>query len=545
MSEHFDAVVVGSGFGGSVTAYRLAEAGKRVCVLERGKAYPPGSFPRIPREMARNFWDPSEGLQGMFDIWSFKGIEALVSSALGGGSIIYANVLIRKDEEWFVKEDGEYWPVTREDLEPHYDNVERILKPQTYPLDVEPYSQTAKTLAMRRAAGELGLDWRLPNLAVTFANPGQPPVPGQPIEEDDNLHHRRRDTCRLCGECNIGCNFGSKNTLDFNYLTLFAKLGGEIRTRSEVRRFAPRPEGGFTIQYVTHAPENEGKPMDTSKLALQTISADRLVLSAGSLGSAYLLLRNRDAFPSVSRKLGTHWCGNGDLLGFLTRSRTRLDPDFGAAITSAIRYEGENGRGYYIEDGGYPALVSWLLEESQVPASALRALAFLFRRVKNLLTHGPVSNLSREFAWLLGKCEKSSGTLPLLAMGRDVPDGNLSVRDSYLQCDWTMRTSRRYYDSVKRSMQELARVLDASFRDEPLWYFQRVITVHPLGGCPMGRNADEGVVDSYGQVFGYPGLSIADGSMMPGPVGPNPSLTIAALADRFAEWMIETWKPKP
>jgi cholesterol oxidase len=136
--SHFDAVIVGSGFGGSVTAYRLAEAGLDVCVLERGKAYPPGEFPRAPQRMQKNFWDPSEGLHGMYNIWSFNELGAVVCSGLGGGSLIYANVLIRKDEKWFVKEDlrnggHEYWPVTRADLDPHYDRVEKMLGAQRYP----------------------------------------------------------------------------------------------------------------------------------------------------------------------------------------------------------------------------------------------------------------------------------------------------------------------------------------------------------------------------------------------------------------------------
>jgi cholesterol oxidase len=532
--EHFDAVVVGSGFGGSVTAYRLQEGGKRVCVLERGRAWAPGDFPRSPRELALNFWDPSEALYGFYDIWTFKGIEALISSCLGGGSIIYANVLLRKDEGWFAEADGTPWPVTRADLDPHYDNVEAIIAPQTYPFDRAPYSDTPKTQAMRDAAAANGLDWRLPPLAVTFGNPGEEPEPGRPIRGDENLHGRHRYTCRLCGECNVGCNLGSKNTLDLNYLTRFANAGGEIRTLAEVKSFAPRPGGGYAVDYAQHDP-------DDGTSANLSVTADRLVLSAGSLGTTFLLLRNRESFPGIGDALGTRWCGNGDLLGFLEKSKRHLDPERGPVITSVIRYAGENERGYYIEDGGYPNFLSWLIEGTNVSGEARRAARFAIHRVEDWVRHKPVSNLSAELSALLGDSATSSGTLPLLGMGRDVPDGRLHLEDGYLQNEWTMDTSEAYYDSVKRSMEQLASTLEARFRDEPLWYFRRVITVHPVGGCPMGRTPDEGVVDEYGQVFGHPGLSIADGSVMPGPVGPNPSLTIAAVADRSADWMLQNW----
>src|SRR5258708_32174468 len=161
-TENFAGVLVGSGFGGSARASRLAGGGKRVCVLERGKPYPPGSFPRSPDGMSKNFWDPSQGLYGMFNVWSFSGIDALVSSGLGGGSLIYANVMIRKDEHWFVHDDAEYWPISRADLEPHYDRCESMLAVQTYPLGTEPYASTPKTLAFQRAAKGLGDDWLLP-----------------------------------------------------------------------------------------------------------------------------------------------------------------------------------------------------------------------------------------------------------------------------------------------------------------------------------------------------------------------------------------------
>src|SRR5205085_5498711 len=185
---------------------------------------------RSPIGLKNNFWDPSEGLHGMFDLWSFQGLDALVSSGLGGGSLIYANVLLRKDERWF-DDPAERWPVSRADLEPHYDRAERMLDAQRYPFDVPPYDATPKTRAMRDAAAGLGLDWQLPPLAVSFSSPGQPPVPGAPlVEERENLHHRPRRTCRLCGECDIGCNDGAKNTLDLTYLSRAVEHGAEIRT---------------------------------------------------------------------------------------------------------------------------------------------------------------------------------------------------------------------------------------------------------------------------------------------------------------------------
>jgi cholesterol oxidase len=545
--ERVDAVVVGSGFGGSVSAYRLQDGGKRTVVLERGQAWAPGSFPRQPREIARNFWDPSKGLFGFFDIWSFHGIESLVSSCLGGGSIIYANVLLRKDADWFAHDDGEDWPVTREELDPHYDAVEQMIAPQRYPYEHEPYASTAKTQAMQEVGQRLGVAWQLPPLAVTFGNPDAAPVPGERIDDDANLHGVHRYTCRLVGECNVGCNFGAKNTLDLNYLSRFKDKGGDIRTLCEVRSFAPRPDGGFDVRYVRHSTEDEGREHDTAALPLETITCERLVLSAGSFGSTYLLLRNRDAFPRLSDQIGTHWCGNGDLLGFLVARKQgtrRFDPAVGAVITSALRYDGEDGRGYYVEDGGYPTFVGWLLEMTDARSAARRAARFGWRRLRDKLSEKPVSNLSAEFWGLVGDSVRSSNSLPLLGMGRDLPDGRLYLENDYLQNSWTMKTSRRYYDSVKRSMEAIADTTGAKFVDEPLWYFRRVITVHPVGGCPMGRSPAEGVVDSYGQVFGHPGLSIADGSVMPGPVGPNPSLTIAALADRSTTWMLENWNAR-
>ena len=167
-----------------MTAYRLAEAGKRVCILERGRPYPPGSFTRSPYRARESFWDPPRGLVGMYHYWSFKGIDALVSAGLGGGSLIYANVFLRKDERWFVQEDlndggYEYWPVTRADLDPHYDRVEKMIGLQRYPFEHEPYASTPKTIAFKEAAERTACEWFLPKLAVTFAQRGPPAGAGR------------------------------------------------------------------------------------------------------------------------------------------------------------------------------------------------------------------------------------------------------------------------------------------------------------------------------------------------------------------------------
>jgi cholesterol oxidase len=548
---HFDAIIVGSGFGGSVMAYRLAQAGLRTCLLERGRAYPPGAFPRSPYRMRTNLWDPSEGMYGLFNIWSFRGLGSVISSGLGGGSLIYANVLLRKDERWFVKEDlerggYEYWPVTRADLDPHYARAERMLGARPYPFA----DSTPKTVAFRRAGEQLGLDWFLPNLAITFGNDdGREPVPGEPIVEDQpNLHGRTRYTCRLCGECDIGCNYGSKNTLDYTYLSQAQRLGAELRTLCEVRSFAPRAEGGYRVDYVRHELARAGRRMNTRALPLETITADRLVLSAGTYGSTFLLLKNRPALPRISRLLGTRFCGNGDLLTFaIGRDRgagPALEAGVGPVITGAVRMpdraDGGLWRGFYVEDAGYPGFVDWMVEAGEAPGALWKWRDAALAIARHWLHRQSSGDLSRAISRLLGNAELSANLLPLLGMGRDIPNGRMRLAaDGKLDVDWSIDESEAYFNAVRSTMQSIAAALGTRFQDNPTWHLSRVTTVHPLGGCPMGRHEQEGVVDPYGQVFNYPGLYVADGSVMPGPVGANPSLTIAALADRFADAIVE------
>lgn len=557
MEEHFDVVVVGSGFGASAAACRLAQAGRSVLILERGRSYPPGSFPRSPRGVAANVWAPSAGLYGMFDVWAFHRMESVVCSGLGGGSLIYANVMLRKDPAWFVDDEPGHpprpWPVSYADLEPYYEAAEAMMGVQPYPFDVAPYSATGKTQATRRVADDLCLDWQLPPLAVSFASPGQPPAPGQPLtEEHPNLHGKPRVTCRLCGECDLGCNDGAKNTLDYTYLSRAADAGAQIRTLCEVRRIDRRgAPGGYRVGYLRRDPDH---PEAASSAA---VTADRLVLGAGTYGSTYLLLRNRAAFPGLGPALGTRFSGNGDLLTFLRHSQRtvegadvprRLDPEYGPVITSAIRMpdtldgHGPEGRGFYIEDGGNPAFLDWLVQAADMPGVTARAGRFAVQRLWAHLRGRPQSRISDDISGLLGGAAASS-TLPVLVMGRDVPSGTFRLRDGNLELDWPVQNSSAYYDRVEATLRKIARALQAGLANTPMWLFKQAITVHPLGGVPMGATPSLGVVDGWGESFAYPGLHVVDGSVMPGPVGPNPSLTIAAFAERAAARILGTDHP--
>jgi cholesterol oxidase len=567
--EKFDCVVVGSGFGGSVSALRLAQAGLKVCVLERGRLYPPNSFARSPYRTSRNFWDPKSGMLGLVNVWSFGYMDAIVSSGVGGGSLIYSNVMIRKDANWFTTQDEKgrcVWPFTRGALDPYYDRVEQMLCPDRFPASTEPYASVPRLVEYRRVATEVGFEattydqvdptkrqWYLPNLAITFKDSRGNYLPGAHIEESvPNLHERDRETCRLCGECNIGCNYGSKNTLDYNYLTQADRAGAKIRPLAEVKVFEVDGEPsspGFVVHYRQH---QEGGASEHRSMRCRY-----LVLSAGTLGSTYLMLKmqKRGAFPNVSfPMLGRRFSSNGDLLMLAMRAQAaqgnqlrplHIEPSYGPAIISTIRSPAESdgfgpgARGFYLQDAGYPAFVEWLVQATGVRQNLFRLMRFVYRRLFTKPLHLG-ADIDRDLSYLLGNTRVSTDTLALGAMGEDVADGIFSL-DSRgrlaLHSDDTR--NKPLYAQMVDTAKTIAEKLKADFWEDPLAVHDRLITVHPLGGCSMGDDPDSGVVNEWGEVHGVPGLRILDGSVLPGPVGANPSLTIAAVAERSIEHMIK------
>jgi cholesterol oxidase len=544
--EMFDVVVVGSGFGGAVTACRLAEEGRSVLVLERGQPYPPGSFARTPPQMRRAFWDPDQGLHGLFELWRFSDLDTVVSSGLGGGSLIYANVMIPKNEETFVREDlaaggREDWPISFRDLEPHYAAVRDRQQPQRFPANVEPYSSTGRTAALEEAANALGFRADRPDIAVLFApTSDEEPVPGAPVP-DDNLHHRPRTTCVLCGECDLGCNFGAKNTLDYTYLTDAQNADAALRTCCEVRTIEPLDGGfgGYRIGYRQHLEARAGHLDDLldpiADERERTVVGARVILAAGAVGTPRLLLMNRLSLPGLSPATGERVSANGDALAMIRDADRPLDPSRGPVITASFRVgEGVSpcGRSYEIQDGGAPVLADWMWESLDLVKLPWRLRRTIAREIRGALLHRRDTNLSAELSEIFG--DRSADLMPVLGHGRDIPNGSYELEEGRLDLDWSSEPSEEYYRGLEDLFEDVAHALGGKLLKSPWKFFNRSITIHPLGGAVMADDPRHGVVDPWGEVFGFPGLYVADGAAMPGPVGVNPSFTIAAFADRVA-----------
>src|SRR4051794_40260193 len=421
--ESYDAIVVGSGFGGSVTACRLAQAGRNVLLLERGRPYPPGSFPRTPRQVRSDaFWRPRDGLHGLWDMWSFPGLGAVVSSGLGGGSLIYANVALRKDAATFVDDEHERWPVSSADLEPHYATVEAMQGARPYP-----YDSTPKTNALLDAATRIGLEAFRPNIAVSFARDGAPP--GTPLPPDGNVHGAPRYSCRLCGECIVGCQYGAKNTLDYTYLSEAQHAGATIRSCCEATVIAPRDGGGWTLRYRQHLPAKAGHRadlLDPTDEPECEVHARVVVLAAGTLGSTRFLLANRPSLPRLSPRLGTGFSGNGDLLFFVRGADRYLDPSTGPTITATARAAdglSPSGREFYLQDAGAPAATEWLWQAVEAPGDLWRLRHTLRRRLGARLRGDRDSGIGGVVSEAFGTARESAAMLPVLGMGRDVPGG--------------------------------------------------------------------------------------------------------------------------
>jgi cholesterol oxidase len=518
MEYAYDAVVVGSGFGGAITACRLAEQGWRVCVLERGRRFGPGDYPDRPEQAPRMFWHARHNPGGMFDLRIMRDVAVMTGAGVGGGSLVYANVQLRAAGDVF---EDPAWPAAIDagTLARYYDRTEAALDPQTVP--AEPVLPKVRAFdAMAANAGRPPS--RLP-IAVHFGADRKHPFSGA-----------HQQGCANLGRCDIGCPRNSRNTVDITYVARAEAHGAEVFPLHEVSRI--------------DAPARDGDPWRVSWRDLQyridgEVSAPVLVLAGGTLGSSRLLLRNRRRLPRLSPALGTRFSGNGDALalGFDPSAEgvSGAQADLGPTMTSRLDYLDE--RGFMVADGGLPHAFGGLLEIVR----GVRAITG-WGRVRLLVKHAGVKLGLSDRAlsprdMQLKHLPPIGDTLVFLMIGRDAADGRMRLTPLFRCFDirWSRDASKELFAGMRAAAGELADAAGAkSFFALDAGPLGKFITVHPLGGCPMSDDAAAGVVDEWGAVHGYDGLYVLDGSIVPTAVGVNPSKTIAALAERGVEHLL-------
>jgi cholesterol oxidase len=524
----FDVIVIGSGFGGAVTSCRLAQAGARVLVLERGRRWTRDQFPRGPKDAWLYDDRRPHKADGWLDLRFFKGMAVAQGAGVGGGSLCYSSVVLEAGPERFSRPG---WPaeITSAELKPYYASASNMLGVQTIPDG----QLTQRYKLMRQAAQRQQLVDRFTSLplAVSFDPEWgyDRPDPHNPRESKPfiNGQGQPQGTCIHLGNCDIGCDVRAKNTLDLNYLAAAEAAGAEIRPLHRARFVRPMPTG-YEVVFDR---------VGNGRLQPGVERARRVVLAAGSLGSTELLLRSRDQFqvlPNLSATLGTNWSPNANVLTpDVYRNAADVQQSRGPTITAGLDFTDGRLRGehFLVEDDGFPNL--------------------LLNAINSKLT----SHWHSPFAWLVrGHLQRHlqsdnplAGIMVWLGAGLDAGNGRLHLRRGYLppwgqvlDLDWTLDPSRSAIEAILDVHKRLSQANSGKLQIPLYWSLLRsLVTVHPLGGCRIGSTALDGVVDHRGQVFGYPGLFVADGATIPGAVGRNPSLTIAALAERTAHLMVQ------
>ncbi|MCW5889590.1 MAG: GMC family oxidoreductase [bacterium] len=496
-----DVLVIGSGFGGAVIAARLAQRGLRVLVLERGPWWGPAGRAhdaRERREFPRGLGGWASALRsvrwtrgvrarewllsrrGLYEVHAFRHLDVVTSSGVGGGSLIYTNVLEAPDDAFW----GAFPPeIDAAEMRGHVDRVRAMLRPT--PLPASQLPEKNRAFASATVAAGLGAP-RYPELGVVFGR--DPDAPETVV----NAAGVAQSTCTHCGCCIIGCETRAKTTLDLTYVEVALRHGAELRPLCEVRAL-DRTADGWRVRYHDH---RSGQDLN--------VTAPRLVLAAGSLNTIRLLFRARDhhrTLPGVPAALGRGFSPNGDLLALGTGASMLADASRGPALNAFVPITGEAGQRYIVGEVGTP------LAGLPIPGPLRRRLA---------------------------------RTVGLLAMGRDASRGRLEFDGRGLRTDMGRSVDPALFAEIEDRLAEVARHYG------PRWLFTnppngrgapRIATVHPLGGAAMATSAETGVVDHRGQVFGHPGLYVADGSVYPRAPGIPPSLTIAALAERIAVMM--------
>lgn len=530
-AEHWDVVVVGSGFGGSVSALRLSEKGYRVLVVESGRRFTDEELPKTSWRLPKFLWAPAVGMFGIQRITLLNDVLVLSGAGVGGGSLVYGNTLYEPLDDFYSDPQWEHITKWRDELAPHYAQAKRMLGVVENPVD------TPADRVMLEVARDLGVadTFHRTQVGVLFGD-----QPGEAV--DDPFFGGAgpaRTTCTSCGGCMSGCRVGAKNTLPKNYLHLAEGLGAQIRPLTTVTAIEPRPEGGYEVSMRAAGP-GAGRP------TTPRVTADHVILAAGTLGTQRLLhrLKADGVLPGISERLGQLTRTNSESILTVEARDLEVDYSVGPAITSSIhpnehthvepvRYgRGSNAMGLLsavLTEGDRPGespVPRWRRFAAAVrdnPGSFLRSLSVRrwSQRTTVMLVMQSLDN-SLDLSLTRGRF----GRRLTSTQGTGSPNPTW-IPEAH---EVTTRFAEKTGGEARGTWNEVLNI---------------PMTAHILGGCPIGDSPQTGVLDPWQRVYGHPGLHVMDGAAITANLGVNPSLTITAQAERAMSFWPNKGQPDP
>ena len=507
----FDWVVVGSGFGGSVSALRLAERGYRVLVVEKGRRFQPSDFAANNMDIAKWMWWPQVGFKGIFQMSFFRHVTVLHGVGVGGGSLTYANTLPRPPNDFFIQPSWRNLAHWKEELEPHYRTAEHMLGAARNPRFTKP------DVLLRDLAREMGRaeHFHMTDVGVYFGEPG--------VRVSDPYFAGRgpdRVGCTHCGACMTGCRVGAKNTLDQNYLYLAERLGVRVEAETEVVHVSPEP-GGYTVETRATFGRNT-----------ERIRASNVIFAGGVLGTVPLLLKlkeDRHGLPQLSDRVGDFVRTNNEaLIGVIAPDAEDLTE--GVAITSILhtdRHSHVEPVRYSQGSGFFQYLAAPHVNAPTVLARIRGAAAAFARNPRRWARALSVPDFANQTVILLYMRALESTLRLRLARS---PRTGFRRR---LITETTGQAPTAFMDEATEIAERMAERLEGV----PMTMITETLlgipsTAHILGGACMGAGPEQGVIDALHRVHRYEGLYVIDGSAVSANPGVNPSLTITALAER-------------
>ncbi|WP_328494466.1 GMC family oxidoreductase [Streptomyces sp. NBC_00414] len=532
----YDVLVVGSGFGGSVTALRLTEKGYRVGVLEAGRRFTPATLPKNSWDLKNYLWAPKLGMYGLQRIHLLGNVMVLAGAGVGGGSLNYANTLYVPPKPFF--EDPQWKDITdwQEELKPYYDQAQRMLGVRLNPT-MTPSDVHLKAAAQRMGVGDT---FHMAPVGVFFGDgeDADKTVKARPGETVDDPYFGgagpARSACAECGECMTGCRHGAKNTLNENYLYLAEKAGAVVHPLTTVVSLTDDSQGGYAV--ATLPTDRRGKG---AKREGRVFKARRIVLAAGTYGTQTLLHRMKAGgqLPHLSKRLGELTRTNSEaLVGAQTSDRryrkatgeAKVDFTRGVAITSSIHPDANTHIEPVRYGKGSNSMGSLSILQVPYTEGSSRALGWLVNAVKHpTLMARSISNRRWSERTIIGLVMQSlDNSLTTYLKPKGAGKGLLTARQGHgAPNPKQIRAASEGAAAIAAEINGFAGSNVGELMGTPL-------TAHFLGGCPIGASADEGVIDPYHRLYGHPGISVVDGAAVSANLGVNPSLTITAQAER-------------